>query len=346
MRVRCCHGPAVFHEVLGEKVEQFGVVRAFAGFAEIVDGADDAFAEVPAPYAIHHDAGGQGIGGVDEPVGELEAAAAMEFGGSVVAGEDGRYGAGGIFAGIVEIAANQNLLLDGFIFLDSVGHIGLWHGLFLVVFVGRLEGGELCESVLGEDLFLLFFRDVEGCRCHEEIVHERGFLGVELWFVGRGGVAIGLDFRGFFAPLFEFGILALECLFGIFLHLCGEGGDFFEGGFRRSWPMLFGLGVVDHARDPLEDGFVEAFARSHGVPGGGQVGGQLLHDGVRVRLDLLFGECRPGTSGPSGVPAASDIPCTGARDEGFRQHFGDEGIGFGEALRAGEHAGEGVRNPS
>ena len=51
--------PTLLHECQGQPVEQLGVSRTLSHLTEVVQTADDATAEVPVPYAIHHDSRGQ-----------------------------------------------------------------------------------------------------------------------------------------------------------------------------------------------------------------------------------------------------------------------------------------------
>ena len=69
------HAPAAADELGGQPVEQFGMRRALAHDAEIAGRADDAAAEVIMPDAIDHDARGQRIVGVGEPLRQRGAAA-------------------------------------------------------------------------------------------------------------------------------------------------------------------------------------------------------------------------------------------------------------------------------
>ena len=67
--------PPVGHEARRQVVEQFGVGGAFAAFAEIVDAADEPFAEELLPKSIRRDASRQRVAAVRDPFGELQAAA-------------------------------------------------------------------------------------------------------------------------------------------------------------------------------------------------------------------------------------------------------------------------------
>ena len=81
-------GPAVGDELRGEGVEDVALDGGGGADAEVAGGVDERGAEVPAPDAIHENAGGEGGGGAGEGAGEFEATAA---GGG---GERGRWGVG------------------------------------------------------------------------------------------------------------------------------------------------------------------------------------------------------------------------------------------------------------
>ena len=74
--------PAV-NESPGQEIKQFGVGGEIAEPAKIIGGGDNAGAEHMMPDAVHHDAGGEGIGIAGQAVGKLQAAAAggLERGG-------------------------------------------------------------------------------------------------------------------------------------------------------------------------------------------------------------------------------------------------------------------------
>ena len=57
----------------GEKIEKLGVSGFFAADAEIVGGGDEGAAEEVKSDVVDEDAIGEGVGGVGEPVGEVEA---------------------------------------------------------------------------------------------------------------------------------------------------------------------------------------------------------------------------------------------------------------------------------
>ena len=77
-------GPVIFDEIEGEVIEEFWVAGELAGFAEVVGGADDSLPEEVFPNAVGHDAGGEGVVGIGDPVGEFEAAGVIR--GNVGAG--------------------------------------------------------------------------------------------------------------------------------------------------------------------------------------------------------------------------------------------------------------------
>ena len=59
--------PAVFDQLDGQPVEQFGVGRGFAVGAEVVGRGDDSAAEVVLPEPVDDDAGRQRLVGPGEP---------------------------------------------------------------------------------------------------------------------------------------------------------------------------------------------------------------------------------------------------------------------------------------
>src|SRR5207249_4779361 len=115
-------------EARRQPVEQFWVRRAVAVEAEVVGGGDQAAAEVVVPDAVHDDAGGERVGGVDDPVGQ--ASAAFGFGG--VGGEaevrggradDGETAGGHPVAAALDVAPQEEV---GRLRRARVGGIG--HG--------------------------------------------------------------------------------------------------------------------------------------------------------------------------------------------------------------------------
>src|ERR1051326_1532699 len=71
-------------------IEQFGVCRRRSKFSKIIRSANDAFAEMMLPDAVHHDASGHGIIRVGQPASELQAAAAFGNRVAIIAGEQSR----------------------------------------------------------------------------------------------------------------------------------------------------------------------------------------------------------------------------------------------------------------
>jgi hypothetical protein len=65
--------PACADEFSGEPVEQFRVAREFASDAEVLDGLDQPGTEVHLPPPIDGDPGGERIGRVHQPLGEVQA---------------------------------------------------------------------------------------------------------------------------------------------------------------------------------------------------------------------------------------------------------------------------------
>ena len=75
------HAPTAADEFGGEVVEEFGVGGLEAHAAEVAWRLHEAGAEVALPDAVDHDAGGEWVLCVGDPVGE--GAAAVLLGGSV-----------------------------------------------------------------------------------------------------------------------------------------------------------------------------------------------------------------------------------------------------------------------
>ncbi len=72
--------PAVLHEARGQVIQELRMARRIGLVAEIVGRGDDALAKMMQPDAVDQDARGQGIGGVDDRVGQFQAAAAVAEG--------------------------------------------------------------------------------------------------------------------------------------------------------------------------------------------------------------------------------------------------------------------------
>lgn len=64
--------PTVVGKFDGQVVEEFGVAGKLAGLPEVVGSANDAFAEEMFPDPVDHDAGGQWIFGVGDPLREFK----------------------------------------------------------------------------------------------------------------------------------------------------------------------------------------------------------------------------------------------------------------------------------
>ena len=82
------HGPTVLDEAAAEVIEEIGVGRGRSLGAEVFFGLDESAPKVAHPSAVDGDSGGERVGGLDEPLGEVE---------SVAAG--GRLGKGGFHLG-------------------------------------------------------------------------------------------------------------------------------------------------------------------------------------------------------------------------------------------------------
>ena len=103
------HAPAVLRELHGERIEQFRVARLFPGRAEIIRAAHETRAEEMQPDAIYHDAGGEGIRGCGEPVGELEATTldVRDFW-RIAIGEHGHEASRNGLGGLINLAADEH----------------------------------------------------------------------------------------------------------------------------------------------------------------------------------------------------------------------------------------------
>ena len=76
---RVAEVPAVFDEVHGEPIEQFGMGGPRTLVAEVTGAFDDAAAENHLPEAVHRDAGGERMIGPDDPFREVEAGGGFTF---------------------------------------------------------------------------------------------------------------------------------------------------------------------------------------------------------------------------------------------------------------------------
>ena len=127
--VQALERPAVFAQAARQVVEQLGVRRLFSELAEIVGGAHQRLAEVPAPNAVGDDARGKRIAFADDPAGQVEAAARRgKRGGRFPARQDRRPGLRHGGAEVMVVAANEDALRDGLALDDGAGHRNLRGG--------------------------------------------------------------------------------------------------------------------------------------------------------------------------------------------------------------------------
>ena len=218
-------GPAVFDEAEGEMVEEFGVTGELAGLAEVIGGANDAFTEEVFPNAVDHDAGGEGVFGIGDPVGEFESAGV--FGRNVSGGSgfhgDGDESAGDLRAFVADLASNVDVAIgdglrfggshrDGLKFFEfgGKGFVIFFEGLevgfdFLLInflsFNGRCFGGARFDEIdgIGDDVIFgafggdgdgggLVFGEGEGANACEATVSGRGLALID----GDGGLSFGM----------------------------------------------------------------------------------------------------------------------------------------------------------
>ena len=119
------HGPVqVADEVDGEMVEQFAVRRRLAEHAEVVHGWHEAAAEEVVPDAVHDDAGGEGIGGVNDMLREFETAAAGGEGLRLCSRERFEEAAGRALGRVARLAAHEEKLVHA----AAIEHRGRGHG--------------------------------------------------------------------------------------------------------------------------------------------------------------------------------------------------------------------------
>ena len=122
--VQFFHRPAFGDEARGEPVEQFGMGRWLALFAKIVRRRDESFSEMLLPDAVRHDARGERIGRVEQPVGEAQASAGFIVGRKLRAAEHGEKMAAHDFAGFGGIAFHlHGHVGDAFGVGDGVGDV-------------------------------------------------------------------------------------------------------------------------------------------------------------------------------------------------------------------------------
>src|ERR1700722_9978502 len=105
---------AIFAELNGEVVEELGIGRRIADYAEVVGRVDDAGAEVPLPYAINPDPGGDGAR--DDVVCQIEPSTSIAVRLLVGRSEDSDEGAWNYFAVVVGVAAYVQRDVDRFRF--------------------------------------------------------------------------------------------------------------------------------------------------------------------------------------------------------------------------------------
>ena len=119
------NGPAVLDKAKGKVVEEFGVAGKLAGLAEVVGCADDAFAEEVFPNAVGHDAGGQRIFGISDPVSEFESAGVFRWniGGGLGFHRDGDETTRDFRAFVADLTADMNMAIgDDVCFRDRHGN--------------------------------------------------------------------------------------------------------------------------------------------------------------------------------------------------------------------------------
>ncbi len=106
-------GPVFGDELGGEVIEQVLLEGFGSTDTEVTGGGDERSAEVPGPDSIDDDAGGEGVVGVGDGLGEFESAAAMGEGGGVGAGEGGEEAARDFIAGVIGVAAEEDAGVGG-----------------------------------------------------------------------------------------------------------------------------------------------------------------------------------------------------------------------------------------
>lgn len=110
--------PTGVDELAGQPVEELGVGWWFGAGAEVGGGGDEGLAEVMHPDAIDEDAGGEGVVGGGDGVGQFASAAALGERLGIALIEDAEEAAGGGTAGARGIAAAEHA---GFVRLRQVG---------------------------------------------------------------------------------------------------------------------------------------------------------------------------------------------------------------------------------
>src|SRR5262249_25848810 len=101
--------PAALEETRREVVEQFGMCGRLAARTEIVGGRADALPEVHLPDAIDDHTRGRWIVARRDPLGELEASAALLFGRQLLPAENGEESAGHFRTKLVRLAPHHDL---------------------------------------------------------------------------------------------------------------------------------------------------------------------------------------------------------------------------------------------
>ena len=291
--------PAGGDEVDGEGIEEFGMGGQIAAEAEVAGGGDEAGAEVVHPDAVDEDAGGERVVGVDEGLGEFEAAGAVGKGLLVAAAEAGEGAGRGECAGVVGVAAEEDVggfrgrqVFDG----HGAGRGAVVGGLGEHGVVADAESAGVVAVAFGVDLFELSQGDGGGVG--EALAPAAEDVEIELAFADELfelGVGHGLRVGGGFAVL---GFLGAE-----------EGDHFGVAALA-----VFGLGLADALEALFVDGLVRGRAeerklgrfaevREDGVEGVVVFGG----DGVElvvVAAGAGDGEAEEGAGG--GVDAVVD----------------------------------------
>ena len=202
------HVPAVFAEGDSEPVEEFGMGGRGALGAEVVAGFDEAGAEELLPEAVDGDAGGEGVVGAYQPLGEVEA------GGLFFVGKRGEESGGVAVDGgggfVIEAAVHDEAGAGfGQIRHDEGGGDGVFEG-FLFGFEGEFLSADAFDDFAGALVFVfeppVFEAGGVGCRpfggfftAHEglEIAGEFGdafaLVGFDPGLQGPLGVFGGID---------------------------------------------------------------------------------------------------------------------------------------------------------
>ena len=315
--VECLDGPAVVDEPGGQVIQQLGVGGLFPGGAEVVRRGDEAGAEVVLPDAVDEDAGGEGIAGTGDGAGQTEAAV-IGIGAAVHGGEHLEEAAGHGFAGLAEVAPDQDA---GGLQARLQGH---GHGA--VGGTGDVEQADVIEELAGFfavaaiDEFFFVEESVEVLADLVAVARRHGRAGAKN---EGGGGAAGLS---------EGGLDERAVDFGGFEHVprraVAEGADDFRRVARQATgeKALRGRGeAVARQGDELvpeaEEGLVAlaaliqqglpAVGRSIDQPAAGRVegdvslGGAVLGGAADEILEVLGGEGLQ--MGPGGGKAGVDV---------------------------------------